>query len=112
MDIAFRRSLKSKLADISNVGGRQGSSSIAAMFLENFVKEETPWIHLDIAGVAKTNSSSLYSKGGATGWGVISIFEYLRLSTKKLGTSSLGSLSIKTDWTSMISKIFIMNWTF
>ena len=84
LDIAFKKSLKSRLADISNVGGRQGSSSIAAMFLENFVKNETPWIHLDIAGVAKTNSESLYSRGGATGWGVISIFEYLKESIKKL----------------------------
>ena len=83
LDMAFKKNLKSKLADISNVGGRQGSSSIAAMFLENFVKKETPWIHLDIAGVAKTNSVSLYSKGGATGWGVISIFEYLRASINK-----------------------------
>ncbi len=83
LDLAFKKSLKSKLADISNVGGRQGSSSIAAMFLENFVKKEVPWIHLDIAGVAKSSSGSLYSKGGVTGWGVISIFEYLRASINK-----------------------------
>ena len=84
LDMAFKKSLSSKLADMSNVGGRQGSSSIAAMFLENFVDKKVPWIHVDIAGVAKTNSGSLYSKGGATGWGVISIFEYLRESIKKL----------------------------
>ncbi len=84
LDIAFKKSLKSRLADLSNVGGRQGSSSIAAMFLEHFVKKEMPWIHLDIAGVAKTNSDSLYSKSGATGWGVVTIFEYLRGSIKKL----------------------------
>ena len=86
LDESFKKSLKSRLADLSNVGGRQGSSIIAAMFLDNFVDKKIPWIHLDIAGVAKTNSDSLYSKGGATGWGVISIFQLIRNSVKKLET--------------------------
>ena len=47
------------------------------MFLNNFVKKETPWIHIDIAGVAK-NTETIFSKNGATAWGVVSLFEYLR----------------------------------
>ena len=69
--------LSSKIADINNVGGSQGSSIIAAMFLNNFVKKETPWIHLDIAGVAK-NTETIFSRNGATAWGVVSLFEYFQ----------------------------------
>jgi leucyl aminopeptidase len=45
------------------------------MFLYNFIKKETPWIHLDIAGVAKS-TETIFSKKGATAWGVVSLFEY------------------------------------
>ena len=77
LDQKFRDALSSKVADINNVGGSQGSSIIAAMFLNNFVKKETPWIHLDIAGVAK-NTETMFSENGATAWGVVSLFEYLQ----------------------------------
>ena len=46
------------------------------MFLNNFVKKEIPWIHVDIAGVAK-NTETVFSKSGATAWGVVSLFEYI-----------------------------------
>ena len=77
LDQKFRDALSSKVADINNVGGSQGSSIVAAMFLNNFVKKEMPWIHLDIAGVAK-NTETIFSKSGATAWGVVSLFEYLQ----------------------------------
>ena len=77
LDKKFGDSLSSKITDITNVGGSQGSSIVAAMFLNNFVKKETPWIHLDIAGVAK-NTETIFSKNGATAWGVVSLFEYFR----------------------------------
>ncbi len=45
--------LKSKVADMKNSGGRVGAgASIAGAFLEKFVDDDTPWIHLDIAGTA------------------------------------------------------------
>ena len=44
--------LKSKFADMRNIGGRAGGSITAAQFLKRFVKDGTPWAHLDIAGVA------------------------------------------------------------
>ena len=77
LDQKFGDALSSNIADITNVGGSQGSSIVAAMFLKNFVKKETPWIHLDIAGVAK-NTETIFSRNGATAWGVISLFEYFQ----------------------------------
>lgn len=44
--------LKSKFADMRNIGGRAGGSITAAQFLKRFVKDGMPWAHLDIAGVA------------------------------------------------------------
>ena len=77
LDQKFRDALSSGITDIANVGGSQGSSIIAAMFLNNYVKKETPWIHLDIAGVAKKTETT-FSRNGATAWGVVSLFEYLQ----------------------------------
>lgn len=62
--------LKSRIADMKNIGGRPAGSITAAQFLQRFVKEGTPWIHLDIAGVALLSGESSYAPKGATGWGV------------------------------------------
>ncbi len=58
--------LKSAFADMSNVGGRWGGSITAAMFLKEFA-EETPWVHLDIAGTAWLDDSKPYLAKGPTG---------------------------------------------
>ena len=51
-----------------------GAGSItAAQFLQRFVKEGTPWVHLDIAGVASVKSATDYAPKGATGWGVAAL---------------------------------------
>ncbi|MHA6261702.1 leucyl aminopeptidase [Arenibacterium sp. CAU 1754] len=65
--------LKSRIADMKNVGGRPGGSVTAAQFLKRFVKEETPWIHLDIAGVASVKADTDFAPKGATGWGVAAL---------------------------------------
>jgi leucyl aminopeptidase len=70
---AFDKALKSNIADMMNVGGRPGGSITAAMFLQRFVKPETPWIHLDIAGVASVKSGTDLAPKGATGWGVLAL---------------------------------------
>ncbi|MBN8486414.1 MAG: leucyl aminopeptidase [Burkholderiales bacterium] len=57
LDDEYAEGLKSRFADVANVGGRPGGSITAAKFLHRFVGS-TPWAHLDIAGVAY--------KGGAT----------------------------------------------
>ena len=65
--------LKSRIADMKNIGGRPAGSITAAQFLKRFVKDETPWIHLDIAGVASMKSETTLAPQGATGWGVAAL---------------------------------------
>jgi leucyl aminopeptidase len=48
----YDRQLKSKFADMRNIGGRQAGSITAAQFLQRFIREGQTWAHLDIAGVA------------------------------------------------------------
>ncbi|NNE51370.1 MAG: leucyl aminopeptidase [Sulfitobacter sp.] len=70
---AYDDQLKSRIADMKNVGGRPAGSITAAQFLQRFVKDETPWIHLDIAGVASVKSDTTLAPKGATGWGVAAL---------------------------------------
>ncbi len=71
-DEEYGESLKSNFADFANAGSREGGASIAANFLSRFVGD-TPWAHLDIAGVAwKTNAEK-----GATGRSVPLLTDFL-----------------------------------
>ncbi|WP_085308904.1 leucyl aminopeptidase [Planktotalea arctica] len=70
---AYDDLLKSRIADMKNIGGRAAGSVTAAQFLQRFVKDGTPWIHLDIAGVASVKSETTLAPVGATGWGVMSL---------------------------------------
>ena len=70
---AYDDMLKSRIADMKNVGGRAAGSVTAAQFLQRFVKPDMPWIHLDIAGVASVKSDTMLSPKGATGWGVMAL---------------------------------------
>ncbi len=74
---AYDKQLKSRIADMKNVGGRPAGSITAAQFLQRFVKEETPWIHLDIAGVASVAAETSYAPKGATGWGVRALSRFV-----------------------------------
>ncbi len=69
--------LKSRIADMKNVGGRPAGSITAAQFLQRFVKDGTPWIHLDIAGVASVAAETSYAPKGATGWGVRALSRFV-----------------------------------
>lgn len=73
LDPAYDEKLKSDIADMKNVGGREAGSITAAQFLKRFVKDEVPWIHLDIAGVAFVKAETPYAPKGASGWGVMSL---------------------------------------
>ena len=75
---AYDKLLKSRVADMKNVGGREAGSITAAQFLQRFVKEDMPWIHLDIAGVASRKSGTDLSAPGATGWGVLALDRLVR----------------------------------
>jgi leucyl aminopeptidase len=69
--------IKSDIGDIKNTGGRYGGASIAAEFLHTFA-EDTPWIHLDIAGVAWLDESRPHIAKGPSGIAVRSILEWVR----------------------------------
>jgi leucyl aminopeptidase len=73
LDPAYDKQLKSRVADMNNVGGRPAGSITAAQFLQRFVKEGTPWMHLDIAGVASRSTETTFAPKGATGWGVMAL---------------------------------------
>ena len=70
---AYDKKLKSDIADMKNVGGRDGGAVTAAQFLQRFVKPGTPWMHLDIAGTALVKADTANGPKGATGWGVLSL---------------------------------------
>jgi leucyl aminopeptidase len=78
MGDAYDAKLKSRIADMMNVGGRDGGAITAAQFLQRFVKPETPWCHLDIAGTALLKSDSTLAPKGATGWGVMALDRLIR----------------------------------
>ena len=67
---AYDKALKSKIADMKNIGGPHAGSITAAQFLQRFV-EKTPWAHLDIAGVAwQDGEYKALAPSWGTGWGV------------------------------------------
>jgi leucyl aminopeptidase len=73
----YAEQIKSDIGDIKNTGGRAGGAITAAEFLKVFV-EETPWIHLDIAGLAWVEDSRPYIAKGPSGVAVRSILEWVR----------------------------------
>jgi leucyl aminopeptidase len=73
MGDAYDALLKSAKADMKNIGGRTAGSITAAQFLQRFVKEGTPWAHIDIAGTAQTATETTFAPKGATGWGVMAL---------------------------------------
>jgi leucyl aminopeptidase len=75
--------LKSDVADMKNVGDRGAGTIIAAMFLKQFVPDEIPWAHMDIAGTAWTDKDTGFSPKGPTGFGVRTMFEIARKWEKK-----------------------------
>ena len=62
----YKEYLKSAFADLANVGGRWGGAITAAWFLKEFA-EDTPWVHLDIAGTAWLDEAKPFLAKGPTG---------------------------------------------
>ena len=64
----LRPSLDSPVADIANIGDRMGGMLVAGLFLKEFVSDDLPWLHLDIAGPAfNTGKPHGYTPVGGTG---------------------------------------------
>ncbi|MGB1908791.1 MAG: leucyl aminopeptidase [Candidatus Puniceispirillaceae bacterium] len=70
MGKAYDDMLKSHIADMKNIGGPYGGSITAACFLERFIENDTPWVHLDIAGKAWSDKDRPTVPKGGTGFGV------------------------------------------
>jgi leucyl aminopeptidase len=70
----LRASLDSPVADLANIGDRMGGMLVAGIFLKEFVSDDLPWLHLDIAGPAYNDRSPHgYTPVGGTGIGVRSL---------------------------------------
>ncbi len=78
MGEAYDALLKSRIADMKNVTGREGGAITAAEFLKRFVKPGMPWCHLDIAGTASVKTDTAFAPKGATGWGVMTLDRMIR----------------------------------
>jgi len=62
--------IKSDVADMKNIGGRWGGSITAAQFLQRFIKDDTPWAHLDIAGTGMDAPKTDINQSWGSGYGV------------------------------------------
>jgi leucyl aminopeptidase len=77
LDDEYKENLKSNIADMVNAGSRWGGAIFAAMFLKEFA-EDTPWIHLDIAGTAWMEDSKPWIAKGPSGIALRSLVEFVK----------------------------------
>ncbi len=71
LDPFYDRMIKSKIADMKNIGGANSGAITAAQFLKRFIEKDTAWAHLDIAGVAwQDGEQKPMIPSWGTGWGV------------------------------------------
>jgi len=68
--------MKSAIADMKNTGSRAGGSITAALFLEQFV-ENTPWVHLDVAGPVWAEKPNSINNEGGTGFAVRTLVNWV-----------------------------------
>ncbi|MCB9233816.1 MAG: leucyl aminopeptidase [Bacteroidia bacterium] len=71
----YKDQLKSDIADLKNIGGRNAGSITAGKFLEHFT--DYPWIHLDIAGPAFLHGAEGYRGKNGTGTGVRLLLNFI-----------------------------------
>ena len=77
IDEDYNSLLDTEIADMKNIGGPGAGSITAACFLKRHVND-TPWAHMDIAGVTWNNKSNSLNPRGATGWGVKLLFDLIK----------------------------------
>jgi leucyl aminopeptidase len=77
VDDEYKEQIRSSIADIMNTGGRWGGAITAAMFLKEFA-EDTPWIHLDIAGTAWMEEQKPWIAKGPSGIALRSLVEFVK----------------------------------
>ena len=74
----YRELLDSNIADIKNSGGRYAGTITGGWFLKDFVADDIPWAHLDIAGMAYRDDAASYLRKGATGTPARLFIEWVR----------------------------------
>jgi leucyl aminopeptidase len=74
----YREQLKSDVADLKNVGGRAAGAITAAWFLREFVDDAYPWVHLDVAGTAYSETDLGWLPKGPTGTPTGTFVEFVR----------------------------------
>ena len=80
----LREGLKSNIADIANVGAREGGAITAALFLQSFVDKEVPWAHIDMAGASIMEQDTPLCPKGGTGFGVRTLVGLARKASDKM----------------------------
>ncbi len=78
VDEEYKEQLKTPFADLPNIGTRWGGAITGAMFIREFA-EDTPWVHLDIAGTAWLDDAKPYMAKGPTG---ICVRTFVELATR------------------------------
>ncbi|MEY4953099.1 MAG: hypothetical protein RL299_1523, partial [Pseudomonadota bacterium] len=78
MGPAYDKLIDSPIADMKNVGPREGGSTTAAQFIQRYVVKGTPWAHLDIAGMVWASKPGATWDKGATGYGVRVLDRFVR----------------------------------
>ena len=78
----YKEGFKSDIADIKNTGGRGAGSITGAQIIGEFV-EGASWVHLDIAGTARTESDKGYAPKGASGVPVRTLINLAQNLSKK-----------------------------
>ncbi len=76
LPVELRASLDSPIADMANIGERMGGMLVAGLFLKEFIEEDLPWLHLDIAGPSFNEGAAHgYTPVGGTGVAMRSLVE-------------------------------------
>jgi leucyl aminopeptidase len=74
----YKDLLKSEVADLANIGPREGGAINAAVFLRQFVEKDVRWAHIDMAGTDRVEKGNALAPAGGSGFGVRLLLELAR----------------------------------
>lgn len=77
MDEEYFEQIRGSDSDLKNSGGRKAGTIIGGVFLKQFVSDETPWAHLDVAGMMNAENDMPYCPKGGMGFGVRLFIDYI-----------------------------------
>jgi leucyl aminopeptidase len=79
----YKSRIRSKIADLQNIATKKGEAGtiIAALFLKEFVDENIPWVHIDIAGTAHIEEKHPFYGEGASGFGLRFLYQLLEINS-------------------------------